>query len=84
MHIHDMYMYIEKVLFFLVQGVFFSNFMQSWSPTFISSLNKNGVPVNWETEKNEKKRKETERKETKRKQGEKQRKETKRKETKTK
>ena len=30
-----------------------------------------GVPVNWETEKNEKKRKETERKKTKRKQGEK-------------
>ena len=29
------------------------------------------VPVNWETEKNEKKRKETERKKTKRKQGEK-------------
>ena len=38
-----------------------------------------GVPVNWETEKNEKKRKETERKQTKRKQGEKQRKETKKK-----
>ena len=30
-----------------------------------------GVPVNWETEKNEKKRKETERKKTKRKHGEK-------------
>ena len=40
---------------------------------------KTGVPVNWETEKNEKKRKETERKKTKRKQGEKQRKETKKK-----
>ena len=34
-------------------------------------MNKIGVPVNWETEKNEKKRKETERKKTKRKQGEK-------------
>ena len=30
-----------------------------------------GLPVNWETEKKEKKRKETERKKTKRKQGEK-------------
>ena len=45
---------------------------------------KRGVPVNWETEKNEKKRKEKKRKENKEKSNEKKRKKTKRKKTKTK
>ena len=42
--------------------------MKTYGTTIPSTF---GVPVNWETEKNEKKRKETERKKTKRKQGEK-------------